>query len=56
MPPSDLVHALIECGFALFYKECNVVGTDGDCTELAFVRVNYPDPITDPDLTAYGCT
>ena len=55
LPEFDLVHALSECGFALFYKEFNVLGCRGNCMELAFVRVNYPDPATDPDLKPYMC-
>jgi len=54
-PQFDLVHALSECGFALFYKEFNVYGCAGDCMELAFVRVNYANPMTDPDLQPYLC-
>jgi hypothetical protein len=57
-PPFDLVHALSECGFALFYKEFNSFaprGEEGDYVEIAFVRVNYANPMTDPDLQPYLC-
>ena len=55
MPPFDLVHALSECGFALFYKEFNVHSAGGDCMEISFVRVNYANPMTDLDLQPYLC-
>lgn len=54
-PPYNLIQKFAECGFALFYKEANIVGCAGDCVEISLIQVNFQSLHEDDTLKSFFC-
>ncbi len=40
MQENTLFHTFAKNGYAIFHKEANIYGSDGDCVEFAFIKLN----------------